>query len=85
MKTIHVSGYEPLLSKKPAGATIIIEGAPLPMPDLRRAAEWYELQAEMIVDALLDNLPQGTADRVLATLLHRKASLFRVGGTLAPR
>lgn len=36
----------------------------------------YQQQAELLCNALLGSLPQGTTDRLLAELLRRKASLF---------
>lgn len=42
------------------------------------AADFYEDQAAMLVDALIQSLPGGTLDRVLIRLMEHKASLFRV-------
>jgi hypothetical protein len=44
------------------------------------ARKFYDDQARLIVDAMQKSLPGGTVDSVLAELMHRKASLYRVTG-----
>lgn len=45
---------------------------------MRRYEAFYAVQAHAIADTLLESLPGGTVDRLLAELLTRRASLLRV-------
>ena len=76
-KAGRIEGQEPVPS-----LTITIDE---PVPELdggrgweRHARFYFEEQADALVSALCESLPGGTLDRVLAKLLERKASLFRV-------
>ena len=42
----------------------------------RRANQFYQTEAEVLVDALWKALPGGTLDRVFAEMAKRKASLL---------
>lgn len=46
--------------------------------DLGKARQFYQDQGELLADALWAALPGGTLDVLLAQLLERRASLFRV-------
>ena len=70
---IHKGGKE---GKEAAPVHIKIEYE-FPIHDqdtLREVGALYQKQAEILCDALLASLPQGTSDRLLAELLKRKAS-----------
>ncbi len=46
--------------------------------DLNEARALYAEQANALADALFNSLPGGTVDALLAEMLRRKASLFRI-------
>jgi hypothetical protein len=46
---------------------------------VKDAQALYATQGRVLADALYDSLPGGTLDELLAELLQRRASLFRVG------
>lgn len=77
MKTIHIIKAAPILEVEPVESlTIVIDqeiGGPPSLP------EWERLcneQAQLFCDAILNVLPQGVTDRILAELTKRKASLY---------
>ncbi len=62
----------------------IVEAIPDPHPTehtdelLRECERIYDTQATALANALMGSLPGGTLDRLIAILLQRKASFFRV-------
>jgi hypothetical protein len=82
MSELRVHQASPMRNRPVESVTIAVD-VPLPDADLgsdaRRAL--YDLDAEIIVDALFASLPQGTIERVLAKMIMRRASLYR--GTIA--
>lgn len=79
--TVTVHAAQPIRDE-PAPAGRIVIATTLPPFDggdwRDRTVALYAADAKAIVDVLLDTLPGGTVDQVLAELLLRKASLFRV-------
>jgi hypothetical protein len=71
------------MRNRPVESVTIAVDVPLPDADLGldAARAIFDMDAEIIVDALFASLPQGTIERVLAKMIMRRASLYR--GTIA--
>lgn len=78
MNELRVHRASSMRSRPVESVTIVVD-VPLPDADLSldAAAALYDLDAEIIVDALFASLPQGTVERVLAKMIMRRASLYR--------
>ena len=58
--------------------TIVIDRSVPECVTLDEYASFYDNQAEHLVEALSDHLPQGVLDRVLGKLMLKRASLFKI-------
>ena len=87
MKHLKVCKFEPLAGQTPEPVTIIIDSE---LPNFNKlfadykgqewfdqANQWYQDEAESIVDALYKALPQGTFDRLGVEFMRRKVSFYR--------
>ncbi len=79
MKTIHICKADLLHNQKPEEVTIIIDREiPEFHPYKNEAPEqWYQGEAETLIDALYLALPQGTFDRLGIEFMKKKISLYR--------
>lgn len=75
---IHITKASPIGSRSVDSVIINISGSPPEHKSLEEAAEWYDSQARVLLDALCHSLPGGTLHHLLAGLLERRASLLRV-------
>ena len=69
---------QPIGDESIEDVTITIQEVAWSSPDLASAARFYQRQGDALVDALWACLPGGTIDQMIAELLRRRASLFRV-------
>lgn len=86
MKTVIICKAEPLANQEPIPVTIIIDGD-LPdfealrkeykSLDFRELSQYYQDQAELLINALYNSLPQGTFDRLGIEFMKKKVSLYR--------
>ena len=79
-KTVTVSGYDPFDHQSPVDTTLRIVGVPPSINELdsvEQHNEWYEGQADLIADVILNSLPQGVTHRLLIKMLERYASSYR--------
>lgn len=77
MKTITIPMASPLRGDLPQQVTIVTEGE---VPTFNTSEDYrlyYRLQAQVLVDALKNALPQGMLEQVMLVLLEQKASLYR--------
>lgn len=65
--------FDPLADQKAPGVTIEIVAEIPDMEGLKNAELFHDNQAACLVDALRDNLPQGTLFRVLYKLMEHYA------------
>ncbi len=73
MRTVRVCSAAPIADEDRPRARIEISGA-LPPGNLEKRAEHFQHEAETIADVLVESLPGGTFDRLVAVLLQFKAS-----------
>ena len=69
-------------SDVPEDITITISGEPDDTISLAEARVFYEQQAALLFDALSTSLPGGTLDELLALMMKKRASLFRIAHIL---
>jgi len=84
MKTIAVSKAAGLRIDSPEDVTILISGEPpdFKPPDvLHKAEAFHQTQAEILVEALVESLPNGTLSRVTSLLMKREADRCCYQGT----
>lgn len=74
---VTVSCFSPLGGQKAEPTEIRIADPPPEFASLGEAGEFYRVQAEAIVLALIGSLPQGTLHQVLVELLRRSPVLYR--------
>jgi hypothetical protein len=82
MKTIRICKAKIIENDYPEPVTVIIDGE---LPDisnlkqyrLQSLEQFYQDEAELLVDALWNSLPQGTFDRLGIEFMEKKISLYR--------
>lgn len=79
MRQVNIRKREPTRDEPVEGVAIIIDGK-LPPPGERMgtAGAAFADDGRALASALLETLPGGTVDALIAELLIRRASLFRV-------
>jgi hypothetical protein len=79
MNTIIIPAAESIADQRPAPITIIIDDKyPLPkFNSIKQAVDYYDEQAEAIVDGLFNSLPQGIFDRIAIKIMAKKVSLYK--------
>lgn len=78
MTEISICKAQPLGSIRAPNTTIEIASEIPPFPSLLEAREFYQKQAILLADALFQSLPGGTLDELMAELMKRRASYFKV-------
>ena len=77
MKQINITKAEPIIKDELIeDIQITISGSPPDHMSLEDARQWFNTQADLIVDAMFNSLPQGTTDRIYARMTAKKAALF---------
>lgn len=75
---LRVHQASPMRNRPVESVRIAID---IPLPDsdlgLEKVRALYDMDAEIVVDALFASLPQGTLERLLAKMIMRRASLYR--------
>ena len=79
MNRLTLYKFDPLAGQEVPGIVIEIVADMPEFGSLERAKDLYDTQAEQLVDALKNNLPQGTLFRVLYKLMasYAKNVLYR--------
>lgn len=72
MKTINLCKFEPLAGDVPEPVTIVIDSDIPEHKTLDDTEKFFDGQAQMLVDALYNALPQGTFDRVALLMFAKK-------------
>lgn len=73
----------PITRNEPVAGVVIRICYELPEVDCRSAmtlaevGEFYDQQARVLAKVLMENLPQGTSDRLIMELMAKKVSLYR--------
>lgn len=75
---IEIWKAQPLGNRQVSNVRLRIEQSLPEQSSLAKADAVFRSQAITIADALMDSLPGGTLDRLIAILLERKASHFVV-------
>jgi len=73
MEHLILCKFDPLAGQTAPGVTIEIVAKIPDMKDLKNAENFHDEQATLLVDALRNNLPQGTLFRVLYKLMEHYA------------
>lgn len=77
MKTIQICKARSVIESMPVeSATLIIDQEVPECATLDEYATFYDNEADRLVKALGNHLPQGLLDRVLGKLMLKRASLF---------
>lgn len=78
MKTYTVCRAEPITENEPVETAVLIISNQLPTKGmkLKEVEIYFKQEAEIIVDALCNHLPQGTRHQVLIELLKRTINLY---------
>ena len=78
MNTVSIGKAQGIGDKKVEAVKILIVVEVPDYPSLEKAANCYQEDASTLADVLCDTLPGGTLDRLIAELLTRKATCFKV-------
>lgn len=78
MNTFEIIKAGAIGNDAPDDVTITISGEPDDTVSLKEARLFYEHQAASLYEALRNALPGGTFDELLALMMKKRASLFRV-------
>ena len=82
MKTVHIFRAQPVIQAEPVEPVTIEIHEPIPDVDgirsVRAAQERFAAQGVALADAIWETCPGGTIDALIAEMLKRRASLFRV-------
>lgn len=78
MSEIHIYAAHGFKGDPPIALTVRIDEVVPHIDDPEQARDQFTEQGKTLADALWNVLPGGTVDQLLAALLQRKASLYRV-------
>lgn len=80
MKTLHSIVASPIGDIETQPLTVIFDMTTPNFVELSQQRAFFRHHAAILVDALVNALPQGMVDQVLAELCERRASNLRVRG-----
>jgi len=75
-KTLFIDKADPIGPRRPKSVLIDISYKLPKQMSLEQAEEYYDRQAQAIVDALFNSLPQGTRIRIVKKLFEKELSEF---------